>query len=77
MKDKCVICSKETPYDETTHVDYRYGYIEGVGQICYSCYNNRNNISVHEQTVLNTPNDSDLGAFVRKLFWVKRKEEEI
>lgn len=33
-KDKCVLCGKETPYDETTHIDNRRGYYEGCGQTC-------------------------------------------
>lgn len=34
MKDKCVLCGEETPYDKTTHIDLRVGYFEGVGQTC-------------------------------------------
>lgn len=34
-KDKCIICSKETPYLMTTHIDYRVGYLEGSGQGCF------------------------------------------
>ena len=33
-KDKCVLCGKETPYDETTHIDNRRGYWPGCGQTC-------------------------------------------
>lgn len=33
--DTCVICGKKTPYLITTHIDYRLGYVEGVGQTCY------------------------------------------
>jgi hypothetical protein len=36
-KEKCVICGKETPYDFETHIDMRIGYIEGVGQCCINC----------------------------------------
>jgi uncharacterized protein YlaI len=39
MKDKCVLCGKETPYDKTTHIDYRLHYVEGAGQLCEDCYN--------------------------------------
>ena len=39
MKDKCVICHKETQYDELDHIDMRYYYIEGCGQLCAKCYN--------------------------------------
>lgn len=36
-KDKCVMCGKETKYDETTHIDFRSNYIEGAGQLCNDC----------------------------------------
>ena len=35
VKDKCVICGKESPYDHKTHIDYRVGYVEGGGQTCF------------------------------------------
>ena len=38
MKDKCISCHKETLYDKTDHVDFRLGYVEGVGQLCLDCY---------------------------------------
>ena len=38
MKEKCVVCDKETGYDIETHIDMRKFYIEGVGQICDKCY---------------------------------------
>lgn len=34
--DKCVICGKKSPYKISTHIDQRIGYIEGVGQTCFS-----------------------------------------
>ena len=34
--DKCVICGKESPYLVSTHIDLRYGYIDGAGQGCFS-----------------------------------------
>lgn len=34
--DLCVICGKKTPYKTTDHIDYRIGYVEGVGQTCPS-----------------------------------------
>ena len=37
--DRCVICNKETPYLRSTHIDMRYCYIEGSGQLCEDCYN--------------------------------------
>jgi hypothetical protein len=33
--DKCLKCGLESPYTEDTHVDMRYGYIEGMGQFCF------------------------------------------
>ena len=32
--DKCVICGKDSPYFETTHIESRINYIVGFGQIC-------------------------------------------
>ena len=48
MKDKnteeydiCVICGEQTSYKKTAHIDYRYGYIEGTGQLCFTCSQTR------------------------------------
>ena len=38
-RDKCVSCDEETQFDEFEHIDFRYFYIEGVGQLCCECYN--------------------------------------
>jgi hypothetical protein len=37
-KDTCVLCGVETQYDFETHIDLRYGYVEGVGQVCKNCF---------------------------------------
>lgn len=37
MKDKCVNCGLETPYEESTHIDLRNNYVEGAGQLCEAC----------------------------------------
>ena len=37
-KDKCVVCGTFTEYDEFDHVDKRYFYVEGSGQLCPACY---------------------------------------
>ena len=37
-RDRCVICDCETPFDINEHIDFRMGYIEGVGQLCLNCY---------------------------------------
>jgi hypothetical protein len=39
----CILCGKETNVDTNTHIDYRYGYVEGAGQCCKECYNKTNN----------------------------------
>ena len=38
MKDKCVLCGIRTKYDKDTYIYNRVCYIEGVGQLCRSCY---------------------------------------
>ena len=38
IKEKCVMCGCQTNYDIDIHIDYRYGYVEGVGQLCIACY---------------------------------------
>lgn len=78
-KDKCIICNKDTTYDFNTHIDMRYGYIEGAGQLCVNCYkedlysNTKDHykveVTVSEDMVLNTPNDQDLGSKIRNLYW--------
>jgi len=40
VKDKCVLCGKDTPYETTTPVGMRRHYIEGSGQLCEPCYVN-------------------------------------
>jgi len=37
-KEKCVSCDKETKVDVNTHIDYRYYYVEGSGQLCRDCW---------------------------------------
>lgn len=71
----CVMCGEETTTLKTTHVDFRYGYVEGAGQLCRQCYmgENRNLITVEGRTILDTPNDAELGAKVRELYWESKK----
>jgi|LauGreDrversion4_2_1035121.scaffolds.fasta_scaffold564982_3 hypothetical protein len=71
-KDKCVMCSEETQYDFSTHIDLRTGYIEGVGQLCFNCYatgSARKQIIIDHRTIIDTPNDMELGAKVRSIFF--------
>lgn len=70
-KDKCVMCGSETEYEFSTHIDLRTGYIEGMGQLCFSCYTgkSRNHIVVDYRTIIDTPNDLELGGKIRKIFF--------
>lgn len=81
----CIICGNETNVDVNTHIDMRYGYVEGAGQCCKECYDKTNKtyddyatkvmknrttlITISAEDILNTPNDMELGAKVRKLYW--------
>jgi len=69
--EECIVCGVQTNVHKTTHIDYRVGYIEGAGQLCYGCYTqtSRNLITVDERTILDTPNNLELGAKVRKIYW--------
>jgi len=44
MKELCVSCEIETPYDKTENINNRHNYIRGVGQLCYMCHE----YSVHD-----------------------------
>lgn len=70
-KDKCVLCGAETPYDESVHIDYRYGYVEGAGQLCSGCYSrgtDRSHTTIPNNLIRNTPNDQELGSKVRLIY---------
>ena len=70
-KDKCVLCGAETPYDESVHIDYRYGYVEGAGQLCSGCYSrgtDHSHTTVPNNLIRNTPNDQELGSKVRLIY---------
>jgi hypothetical protein len=73
--EDCIMCGKKTTTLKTAHVDFRYGYVEGAGQMCRECYlgENRNLITIEGRTILDTPNDSELGAKVRELYWESKK----
>ena len=71
-KDVCVICGRESAYDFETHIDYRVGYVEGVGQLCGECYKNSNSethISIPKSMIQNLPNDFELGEKVRSIYY--------
>jgi hypothetical protein len=72
--DHCVICGKQSPYKRSTHIDLRVGYVEGGGQGCFEphmCSQERSRklFTVSEELVYSTPNDQELGAKVRQLYW--------
>ena len=73
--DHCILCGVETVYKRSTHIDMRHGYIEGAGQLCPNCYSRGTEygaIAVDYNTILGTPNDQELGAKVRKLYWERK-----
>jgi len=75
MKDKCIICNKETKYDVSKHIEERYGYIEGAGQLCTECYTSKDvDINILIQMVLRNPNDMELGEKVRIFYNSKLKK---
>ena len=36
--EQCVICGEPTQYRFNDHIDYRFNYVEGAGQLCSKCY---------------------------------------
>ena len=36
--EKCVSCGIDTEYKFNDYIDFRFGYIEGAGQLCKECY---------------------------------------
>lgn len=37
--EPCVVCGLPTPYMPSTPISERFGYVEGVGQLCSVCCN--------------------------------------
>jgi hypothetical protein len=92
--EKCVICGEATQYRFNDHIDYRFNYVEGAGQLCVKCGGSKEIsetfaeveplgtanpahmlILVDETTILYTPNDAELGAKVRKIYWDLKQEK--
>ena len=71
-KEKCVMCGVETPYDVSTHVDYRYNYVDGIGQMCTNCYNRgtspKEHVMIPKEYLEQYANDMELGGVVRKFY---------
>ena len=75
--EHCILCGVETAVKIGTHVDMRIGYIEGAGQLCSKCYSggtDRNHLAIPEHIIYNTPNDQELGAKVRQLYWENKNK---
>jgi len=70
-KEKCVICGILTKYSISDHIDIRYGYVEGVGQLCTPCYqgSSRSHIMIDYRVILDTPNDMELGKKIRSTYF--------
>lgn len=69
-KEKCVMCGELTQYNISDNINLRYGYIEGMGQLCSSCYqgSSRTSMLVDHRTIMDTPNDMELGMKVRQAY---------
>ena len=35
--EECIVCGVVTNEPKDKHIDYRYNYIEGAGQLCSKC----------------------------------------
>ena len=67
------MCGVDTPYDESTHVDYRYNYVDGIGQMCNECHRKGTtspieHVSIPKEYVKLFPNDMELGQAVRRFY---------
>lgn len=36
--DKCICCGTDTTEPKNKHIDCRYNYVEGAGQLCDECF---------------------------------------
>ena len=74
--ETCIMCKTVTPVLKSTNIEWRTGYIEGAGQLCYSCWSGDQplkTVCVTESEIINTPNDMELGGAVRSKYY-KSKE---
>jgi len=35
--EECIVCGIETNEPKDKHIDFRYNYVEGAGQLCSKC----------------------------------------
>lgn len=35
--EECIVCGVDTNEPKDKHIDFRYNYIEGAGQLCSKC----------------------------------------
>ena len=35
--ETCIMCGVRTNYTKEDPIEYRYGYVEGAGQLCFKC----------------------------------------
>jgi hypothetical protein len=75
-KDLCVICGRETPYEFDVHIDKRYGYIEGAGQLCNFCYiYSSDKFDKMDKEQLNQSQKEQLSVLQSKLFMARSNNE--
>jgi hypothetical protein len=79
--EKCILCGNETTVDVNTHVDFRTGYIEGAGQLCYECYQKGNSssremITIPKSLIKDNPNDFTLGSKVREYYYNNYEDKD-
>lgn len=79
--EKCILCGNETTVDVNTHVDFRTGYIEGAGQLCYDCYQKGNSssremITIPKSLIKDNPNDFALGSKVREYYYNNYEDKD-
>lgn len=37
VMEQCIVCGVDTNEPKDKHIDYRYNYVEGAGQLCSKC----------------------------------------
>jgi len=71
--DRCILCGDITIYTTDTHIDHRVGYVEGAGQLCYTCFtkgssDSREMLLVPVKIIKDNPNDMELGKKIREFY---------